>query len=689
MTLRGSTKEFDLNTVLRLLGDTKKTGELALRGEKGEGALGLAEGRVITAVFREEKPIPALGHIFGLGEVEFEFTPWNDAPTANLEGDLDSNLKKADEYAKWLADVRTVIPHDAIRFRLSERAADQGAVTFTSDRWRVVMAVNARPSVTELATNLHIDRDDALTTLTGLVRDGVIETIDEPAPQSPAPAPGPPIAAEMSAPSFAPEPPAEVEPQPEAAPAAEFPAEDWTAELVRKKAEAEVPEEPAPPPAASAPQSAPAWPEVPGAATWKSETSAPIADSTPVTDAWSQVSAPPLQAPESGGPAPVPDWTGSPAAPGQAWTPPAEAPAPQDWNAVPAPMPAPDEAAAMPPPPDWTTSPAASEEWTAPTPQWTPQAPAAPPDWTSAPAPTNPAPFTPEPVPAPPPDAFTPTSERFASAPDAYASAEPAAEATTSANDWMPAQPAEPAPMDDRLAALQGMFNTPAPAQPTSEWKTPAADTWTVPTQPAPAQPAEDPRLAAMSAPAPAEPKAPPAATPSEWAPPPSIGAPAPKKSGGLFGGLFGGKKSASAEPQRQAQDNNGGAAAASRAGKLAAFSNALLSEYTSGTYGKGKVDERMPSLLMRVDEQADPIDRPLPIVDDRLDVQALERVQIAENQTVPYLAMLVSTIYGDAEKAFGRDKAKRGYKNAQQQIFGGDTSALSGPDVAGKLPKV
>ena len=93
--------------------------------------------------------------------------------------------------------------------------------------------------------------------------------------------------------------------------------------------------------------------------------------------------------------------------------------------------------------------------------------------------------------------------------------------------------------------------------------------------------------------------------------------------------------------------------------------------------------------LLMRVDEQADPIDRPLPIVDDRLDVQALERVAPPEQQAVPYLALLVTTIYGDAEKAFGRDKAKRGYKAAQQQVFGPDTSALGGPDLAGKLPRV
>jgi hypothetical protein len=672
MTLKGTTKEFPLDVVLKLLKESKKTGELAMRGSKGEGALGLADGRVVTAVYGTEKPIPALGAVFDLGEVDFEFVPWTEAPAANLEGELEENLKRADEYAKWLADVREVIPHDGIRFRLSERAADQGAVTFTADRWRVVMAVNTRPSVTELATNLHIDRDDALTTLAGLVRDGVIETTDEPAPAAgPAPAPGPPPPAEISAPAaFVPTEPATPEPAPaESAPAQEFPSEDWTAALVRKAAAQTEPEpEPSPPPPPPAAESAPT-------------------ESTPASaDSWSAIPTPPLAAQDATEAAPVPDWTSGGPTEVPAWPPAPSAPPATDWGAVPT-TPLPEDAAPPPPPPDWTSSAAGSSaEWTAPPQEWSPAQAAPPPDWTSAPAPTEPPPFIQEAAPAAPASFGEPAPVE----PVAEPATEPAAPA---ASEWATA-PAEPAPMDDRLAALQGMFDKPAPAQSTpaqstQEWTAPANDTWVTPGKPAPA--AEDPRLAAMSAPAPAQPAAP-APAPSrqnEWGPPPpGFGAPPPapqKKSGGLFGGLFGGKKAAQADAAASA--TNGGAA--SRAGKLAAFSNALLTEYTSGTYGKGKVDDRMPSLLMRVDEQADPIDRPLPIVDDRLDVQALERVNMAEQQAVPYLATLVATIFGDAEKAFGKDKAKRGYKAAQQQIFGGDTSALSGPDLAGKLPKV
>jgi len=531
VTLRGSAGEFPLEVVLRLLADTKKTGELSIRGKDGEGALGIAQGRVVTAVFADEQPIPALGLIFQIAEAEFEFTPWDEAPPANLDGELQDNLRKANEYREWLASVRQVVPNDQLRFRLSERAAEQGAVTFTSDRWRVVLAVNGERDVNAIASHLHIDRDAALTTLAGLVRDGVIETMEAP----PAPEPPPPAAAQATPP------PAPVEVAPPPAPPPPVKESDWTAALVREAA---------------------------------AEPAAAVEPPAPAADPWAAPASQP-------------------------------APAPQDWT---------------------------------------------------APAPVEPA--------------------------------------------------APPEPREDRLAA---MFNAPAepapPAAPADKWAAPATDQWSAPapaagdwTTPAAAEPAplselDAMRLGALAAPPPSPPEpavehraateivAPP--PPSEWAPPPVVEAPAPKKKG-LFG--LGSAKEKAEPPQRPIRIET---SAASRAGLLAALSNALINEYNSGQYGKGRVEGRIPSLLMRVDEQADPIDKPLPVIDDRLDVQALERVALPEQQAVPYLALLVSTIYSDAEKAFGRDKAKRGYRAAQMRVFAGDMSALNGPDLAGKLPKI
>jgi hypothetical protein len=193
----------------------------------------------------------------------------------------------------------------------------------------------------------------------------------------------------------------------------------------------------------------------------------------------------------------------------------------------------------------------------------------------------------------------------------------------------------------------------------------------------------------APNAPEPPEATAEPAWTPTPPQPeaPPAAPSPSPareleRKKGGLFGMFRREEPAAVTQMPRPAP-------AGSRAGMLASFSNALLMEYGSGSYGKGKVESRMANLLMRVDEQADPIDRPLPIVDDMIDATALEREGFAEEQAAPYLATLVRTIYEDAERVYGKDKAKRGYKAAQQQVFKSDLSSLSAPDVAGKLPKV
>jgi len=219
-----------------------------------------------------------------------------------------------------------------------------------------------------------------------------------------------------------------------------------------------------------------------------------------------------------------------------------------------------------------------------------------------------------------------------------------------------PASPIDiPPTADERLAALNGVFG---PAQPV-----------------VPEAPPQPDRIREWSRPAPS--------AAAEWSTPAAPPA-AEVKRPGLFGFL---KRD---EPAHEAAAGGTAVApSAGRAGQLASLANALLGEYNSGQYGKGRLDDRMANLLMRVDEQADPIDRPLPIVDDRIDAQALDRENMPEQQAVPYLAILVSQIYDDAERTFGKDKARRGYRAAQQQVLGTDASALSAPDVAGRLPRV
>ncbi len=121
MTLRGSTSDFPLESVIGLLAGTSKTGELQVRGDGKVGALGFAGGRLVAAVMEGEGGENALGAVFAISQAEFEFTPWESAPEANLEGgDLVSLLKRAAEARDRIFDIRASIPDDRMRFRLSE-----------------------------------------------------------------------------------------------------------------------------------------------------------------------------------------------------------------------------------------------------------------------------------------------------------------------------------------------------------------------------------------------------------------------------------------------------------------------------------------------------------------------------------------------------------------------------------------
>jgi hypothetical protein len=167
------------------------------------------------------------------------------------------------------------------------------------------------------------------------------------------------------------------------------------------------------------------------------------------------------------------------------------------------------------------------------------------------------------------------------------------------------------------------------------------------------------------------------------------------EKKRGLLGGIFGSKKDgapAAPEPTSfrvaAAAPVASAPAVASSPGRLAAFANALMAEYNSGQYGKQRLDERMNVRLRLVDEQADPLDRMLPLQDDRLDAGAIDR-EFPADQAAPYLATLVRQIFEDAERVFGKDKAKKGYRAAIRNGLGGDESVLRDRALAEVLPKV
>ena len=767
MSLRGSVQHFPLDTILLLLSETGKTGNLEVRGDEGGGSLGVSGGRLVAAEFDAEHGRAALGGIFTVLRGDFQFLPADRIENEDLSGDLDELLAAAISERERIAHVREVIPNERVRFRLSDRAAQQGQIVLSPEQWRALLAADGDRDVIAVAERLGTSRLAAEDLLASLVRAGMIDTFEPVTPSDQGPY--------RRLPPMAPIPPTSAgEPVQLRGTVAEFPLETVVQLLAATKKTGRVEIRSSDGPSTLGIGDG----RLLSATSGEEEGELALGSAFTALDGefdFVPMSAPPdanlsgeidelldkaavvrdrLVAVRSLIPSARSHFSLSDRATRQDQI----TLTPDQWRALTKIDPkrdveqVADELHMRKLPTMMLIAdlirggfvdvvPAEAElSW--------PYVERRRAPWAPAPVTQMPAP-PPEIVSAPEPEAAPVVEE-----------AAPVAEAETPIPEEPVDQAAEEAAADDRLAALTGLFGQPEPAPPPTSWEpppveaapteTPAATTewsaasWEAPAETpaaeeaAPEAPAEvDPRLAAFSSwqspvaeapaeeahvetpsmePAPAPPvaqplpgtmgapiaqplpgtmgapmarpsapaapqRAEPAAAEAPAAPIPAS-APAEaepaKKRGGLFG--FGAKPA----PAPSAPTITG-----SRPAQLATFANELVAGYNSGQYGKARVEDHMLSLLMRVDEQADPIDRPVPLANDRIDVDSIERGVLPETQAVPYLALLVRQIYDDAERALGKDKAKKGFRDTRDRLFGKDPALLQSPEVASRLPKV
>ncbi|MEK6619706.1 MAG: DUF4388 domain-containing protein, partial [Chloroflexota bacterium] len=178
MSLLGSVSAFSLETVLRLLASTGKTGQLEVRSDTQEGTLALSDGRLVSASIDDETGDVALGAIFAIEKGDFEFATLDHARREDLEGELEELLDRAAGERDRLVAIRGLIPHDGIRFRLSERAAERAEIKLSSEQWRALLAVDGERDVIGIADHLGIRRLAALGLLADLARAGLVDPVE-------------------------------------------------------------------------------------------------------------------------------------------------------------------------------------------------------------------------------------------------------------------------------------------------------------------------------------------------------------------------------------------------------------------------------------------------------------------------------------------------------------------------------
>ncbi len=193
MALSGTLETFSLPDVLRLLSSTKKTGLLALDGDRGRGRIWVRDGDIVAADADRAVNEQMEGVAFELlrfADATFEFDSGAEAPAEGDAHEVDAVLAEAESrLAEW-REIEAVVPSLDVWVRM---VADIGSDrTVSPTQWRMLAQVGTGASGRQLADRLSHGEYDVCRQLRDLVQEGLVELeeepVVEPAPIAPAPA---------------------------------------------------------------------------------------------------------------------------------------------------------------------------------------------------------------------------------------------------------------------------------------------------------------------------------------------------------------------------------------------------------------------------------------------------------------------------------------------------------------------
>ena len=180
MALQGTLETFSVPEVLRLLSSTKKTGLLALDGDRGLGNVWFEDGDIVGARSDQEEHSAIEAVLFDLlryrdGSFVFdsEAEPIGTGPAVPVE----TALGQAEAMLTEWQELAQVVPSLHVRVRLVRELAGESA-TVTSDQWRSVVAVAGGATAAELGRRLGLGELDTCRRVRDLVTAALVE-VDE------------------------------------------------------------------------------------------------------------------------------------------------------------------------------------------------------------------------------------------------------------------------------------------------------------------------------------------------------------------------------------------------------------------------------------------------------------------------------------------------------------------------------
>jgi hypothetical protein len=176
VALQGTLSDFALPDVLHLLASTQKSGELHVRGDRGEGRMWLDSGKVVaTEADRATDAVDTVFELLRYGEGTFLFNIDVAAPRHDDSRDIAALLSEAQErLAEWQV-IETVVPSLATPVGLA--AELKGPAEIDPDAWRVLVAAASGGTVHAVARSLGCGEFGACRAVKQLVDRGLVEVL--------------------------------------------------------------------------------------------------------------------------------------------------------------------------------------------------------------------------------------------------------------------------------------------------------------------------------------------------------------------------------------------------------------------------------------------------------------------------------------------------------------------------------
>ena len=193
MALQGTLETFSVPEVLRLLSGTRKTGLLALEGDRGAGNVWLAEGQLAGARSDREPDGPVEAVLFDLlryreGSFVFESEAHYDGEPADL--DVDEALTAAEALLADWREIESIVPSLSVRLSMAP-ALPGPTATVTAAQWEALALVAGGGDGHHLSRELGLGELDTSRRIRDLAEAGLVEireVVETPAWTEPEPA---------------------------------------------------------------------------------------------------------------------------------------------------------------------------------------------------------------------------------------------------------------------------------------------------------------------------------------------------------------------------------------------------------------------------------------------------------------------------------------------------------------------